>query len=815
MICFQPVFVLALTFGLIQSKLNEFECDEFKSCSAYNSTNQFDYETSVYCNGASTCDSSVINSHNIWCYGDSSCQNTVLQSSNMSACIGYGSCINVTSSVRTLIPCRGYSSCLNSNISFDVSGFETYPIPVISCVATKSCVNMRLNSSSTYVPYYKSNYRTITGFAGGVFSTFNTTIYSNGNNIQLTMGGYYDGYGLNIHCTHSYDECIIGCYGNACVGITTDCCTQTCMDSSCDDYVLSNNNNNNNNTDRYNYDSMVGILDNEIRNIDNRFSLLPTSKDDYIDIVKSNTTCNNNQYVVVNSYNNYTTLSNKNITLTTANNTDICCLAVGMCWNTSITHTTNDNDNHLNVNYNYNVYCTASGSCLYSTITNVYSVYSFGDKSLWFATVRNFAGMVMCTGTDGCSHTILTNGPLVACMGYQACEFATIKNVNTVIGIGFQALVNATIINATTIYLLSYNSGYGLSILNSTENSVVYCQNNACKFKHSPTFNNSLFYCYNSKNITNLEICTITSHSPTIAPTQQPEESKSQKEFELFILFLNNITLTVAIFLLAIAFMLTMLSFAIRKKQHKHSMIYYTSLLTNDSDSFSVDDGISDDNDDNENDNDNESILNYVSGFGQNASHLVLLTAAIEIYDVFTDVSYLINLIINENYLLLFYIFLISMLLALILNSLFAIYFITFEFGRNNKFRIWFWKHSGIIIVIIVFCILTDGAMIVSFFTSQIFGNSIFYSPVSIDSIRAMNIVSIISIFVEHLPQLFVQAYVIFFKSETLIPIIVAPLVVSCIDILLVIVKLIIWFFVLKHTVKIQKKKTSNKIELN
>ena len=91
--------------------------------------------------------------------------------------------------------------------------------------------------------------------------------------------------------------------------------------------------------------------------------------------------------------------------------------------------------------------------------------------------------------------------------------------------------------------------------------------------------------------------------------------------------------------------------------------------------------------------------------------------------------------------------------------------------------------------------------LITSLFTSQIFGNLIFYAPFNLVDIKTMKYASIISIFIEHLPQLIVQCFVLFVvktkHSWTLITI--ASLFVSIIDTFLTVVKILIWFVIMQN----------------
>ena len=99
-----------------------------------------------------------------------------------------------------------------------------------------------------------------------------------------------------------------------------------------------------------------------------------------------------------------------------------------------------------------------------------------------------------------------------------------------------------------------------------------------------------------------------------------------------------------------------------------------------------------------------------------------------------------------------------------------------------------------------IFCLFTDVGMIVSLFTSQIFGNLIFYAPLSLNDIKTMKSALILSIFIEHLPQLIVQCLAFFNESQSSwTTVSITSLCVTCIDTFINCIKIIIWFVITKH----------------
>lgn len=89
--------------------------------------------------------------------------------------------------------------------------------------------------------------------------------------------------------------------------------------------------------------------------------------------------------------------------------------------------------------------------------------------------------------------------------------------------------------------------------------------------------------------------------------------------------------------------------------------------------------------------------------------------------------------------------------------------------------------------------------MINTLFTSQIFGLSIFYAPLSMKSVQIMQSSSIICVLIDHLPQLIVQCLRLF-KWKKITQIMIASLIVSLVDIIFIIFKAISWIIIYKYS---------------
>lgn len=215
-----------------------------------------------------------------------------------------------------------------------------------------------------------------------------------------------------------------------------------------------------------------------------------------------------------------------------------------------------------------------------------------------------------------------------------------------------------------------------------------------------------------------------------------------------------------------------------------------------------------------------------MSGFGRYVSHLVIFVIALEIYDVYTDITYMLALKLTYRADILFYIFGASLIIAWIWNLIVLIVFLRGEFkydyrdnknnnknrsGSNNNsnltFTNWFYEHNTIIGAFMVLFLLTDITMVTSVFTSQIFGKPVFYAPMSINGIQMIKISSLFSILFEHIPQFLVQIDVIFYQTDESISINqFATIIVTIIDIVFVVLNGIVCIWVTVRAESLRKK---------
>ena len=714
------------------------------------------------CGGSLSCDKSTLTSQQIVCEGYFSCHDAIITP------VGYS------------LVCGGVSSCENSKPSLAGSGTNE-----LICYTLHSCLNMFIMSSSSNQYFYVGinlNSNKIAVIALGVFGLYNTSIYSNGNDLDLYMRGYYNSYGLDVYCNKT-DSCRVYCYGNSCVGLTLQCestsgtgssCGKECMDKYCESYYNDSS-----------YDSMVAIVDNMIK--DSKLtSILPIySNSNQIYSMIHDDICS---VKVLNG-----SQTGANILM---NNGTICCLSGLGCRYDEMTSTSG----------HYTVYCVGTWSCSTATIINADNVYIKGSHGAYVSKILNFQSAVYCESENGCLLAKITNGPMLVCLGYSSCSYATISNVSTIIAIGEQALQSSSIKNANQIYLLGYTTGMNL-VIEDSNNISIFCQNGGCdnvtttvyckNFEQGTIDSTNIFANINTGYIHNLEICGLVSQSPTEAPTLPPTLSTLNYDVKMLIKILQDATIIIPIVLAMLVSILTIISCGLDKKNHKKRLKShgsYSRMFDNDSSSSGY--------------NVNQ-LVDYKYGFGRNASHLVIFQFALEIYDIYTDIVYSIELAENQ-FILTFQIFIVSIIATFCVNVIILIHFWTREWKNNISFRQWFYQRSAIITAICFVCVLTDIGLITSLFTSHIFGHSIFYSPMSMDAIKTIQVSSLIGLLIEHLPQLLVEFYVIIYQYKHFSNIQIAALIVSLLDVGLILTKSIIWCVVFV----VETKQQSAQIEM-
>ena len=155
-----------------------------------------------------------------------------------------------------------------------------------------------------------------------------------------------------------------------------------------------------------------------------------------------------------------------------------------------------------------------------------------------------------------------------------------------------------------------------------------------------------------------------------------------------------------------------------------------------------------------------------------------------------------------------FIIFISSVLATLVVNIIILVQFWRKEWSSNVGFKQWFYQHSGMISFICFICSLTDCGLVVNIFTSHIFGHSVFYSPLSMNIVKIVQISSLIAILVEHAPQIWVEWYVIMYESKNFTNIMIAALIVSLLDVGFILTKSIFWCVAYRSDTKMHSVNT-------
>lgn len=768
-----------------------------KSCSDYQQCvdNTIDCNSSsncyVSCYGSKSCyNSNIYNSSEIFCNADSSCVNakiksianskTISQDTYYSVvlCRGYSSCYNAKSlNLYDKLECDSVLSCGNVK---EIS-FTSQNTIITFCLGLYSCINSIFRSQSSLTNGYE-NSRSISIFTGAAFDLYNSTVYANGNDYKIYLRGYYSGYGLTVYCADEYDTCTVYCVGLSCLNTTcvsgdttNNVCSKTCLeddDTQClatkDLIDLYNDSSNYNGSSSFDFiaDYLNSMLENEYG-----LTILPTNNNSNNSVLKY-INYNNNSYCQVSFYNYTGKTYNNELNINKTNRTNVCCLGFKSCLTYSKSLTTT----------NGAIYCNGAQSCYSINLIQGKNIHCLGVSGCSNSNI-SFTKILTCDAETSCQESRIMNGKVLICSGTEACTDSTIINVEMIIGLGYASLEYSTIINASYIYLIGYQAGYQVTIqkLNYNYSSrnddlpVIYCQNYGCDdmittlYCRSYTFEQGSIISY-------FDNCSLSPLPPTMNPTLSPtaiptilstmaDSNSNNDNVESIINSLSQGTIVIPFVLLVLGLFLVVISFKMTKTKNTHSNSKDDSLLTQSFDR------------------------------GKYSRHLAILLIFFEIYDVYTDMAYLTQLYTNGYYEC-FYIFLVSIICTIVVNLIIIGLWLNDEFSKNIKFRNWYFKRSGTISTLFVLFILTDINLIINVFTSQIFCNSVFYAPISINGINMLNISTIISLLIEHLPQLVVQIYVISQpnnKLESLTVIMIGTLIVSAIDILRTVVRGIIW----------------------
>ena len=837
---------------------------------------------------------SAYGSSEINCYNYQDCKGQIENCTDTSYgyCYGFESCLSAdfvgdvelyahgalsliegtVKSISLQLECSGFASCSFTSKSIMDRYLEFYGSfsgawsnemgvlapadvsPFISCYGSHSCSNSIIKSESSYDSSDNSNNRSFVIKAYGIFSLYNTSIFSNGNNIGIYLGGYYAGYGSIINCTSEYDTCTIHCYGNGCVNMSLICpkstsfSTDSCTISSDDSRTY---------TDIEN-DVMFSMIQSVIKSYDANYSLTPNGGIYYVDtdddddiyslMERDYVDCN----VIAKDYSQYDSYS---ITFSSTVNY-ICCLGYSACANLNASA-----DSHTPTDIQVKIFCDATYACQNARIVNSSNIYVRATHGALYATFNNTKSMI-CEASKACTNMTASDIGLIVCVGSKACSYSKLSNVDVIIGLGYKSLSYGTISNVKQVYLLGYNAGIYLDVINSSH-GVFYCQNGGCN-DIKTNFSN----CVESDYDSNVEICFV---SPITAPTRYPTRyptsyptsyptvfpaivkdtiiptidptntatginttinstidettyvqdgesiSTLEKSVNTFLSLLRSGIVMVCVSLSVTCVILILLSKKYHKQRIKHAkhkteteLAEYLKIANQNGEKLEKPQrSKSMGNEMNKSqhisgarDKYTRSIfVNYMKGFGKRAQHSVIGFVGLEIYDIYTDIAYLM-LLQSYQYDTLFVIFLSSWIISIIFNIFLACYVLKHEFSHNKLFLNWFYENNSITIGIIVFLSISDIGILTSLLTSQIFGHSAFLSPISMRSVNNVQMSSIVSVFIEHIPQVVIQIYLLFYIDKEFDSIEIASLIVSIIDIIFAATRGIVWIIISKQNLK-------------
>eukprot|EP01084_Bolivina_argentea_P272502 463987_1 len=345
----------------------------------------------------------------ISCDGAFSCdQISFINTSIKTRCFGSNSCSNIdtvtidgTNKFSNSLRCTGANSCRYSKLRVETE---------VQCKADQSCAYTNIQQTSSI-------------FANSAYSLYNAVIDSTGspgNVLNITLSGYYAGFGAQITC-QSTDICNINCYGNACYMLYINCV---------------NNNCNINKNSIYTSDPITNI------NLFNNtgFSLLFDEQH----TVNNDQLCENNvlsSYIYDDYQEHY---NGSDISINVDNNGPICCRGAESCQETL--------NIEINTNPKESVICSGNRACQ--------GIDGGGH------TISNSNGPVFCSGMRSCQDTSIITTDNVYCLGGWACLGSNknnhnISNAKNIFCSSEYTCCGTTITSAgdLNVYLLGYKAG--------------------------------------------------------------------------------------------------------------------------------------------------------------------------------------------------------------------------------------------------------------------------------------------------------------------------------------------------------------------
>ena len=849
-------------------------CYGFRSCESCHSS----INAALTCDGSLSCISSYLHSSkedsqyfDVECRGYFSCAMSLsIITGNEVDCMGSFSCINSNTNVSLLYQGKSYVTVKGSQ-SFLNSRFISPDSYSDDLEENTRNIDMYIYSSfAMYNSIILSNRNNLQLRLYGYYAGYGLTVCATNTFDQVRIDCYGNAcFNLQLICADGAD-CITGCpYSSQNVDCILPNKTIFVNNDKENDYNYEYHNQQcsnysnlfNTHNEKYDsYDRMVNKINHLIHMYDKEYSILMkylvlnTNNATSYGYKLNETTCDLVKAFNSSSlYRDKTTVFDGDFLETSMNNRsnrskkgNICCLANNACTDANF----GVNGDVRSIPFG-NLYCHGEAACTTLRLINgtkVGNMYAGGNSGAYNVSL-GFINMTLCSGGKACENSRLKDGKLLICEGYYSCLNAKITNVNTIVGLGFFSLYGATImindsdIDSTSkyeIYLLSYLTASQLEIKvlnNASLNNVrIYCQNSGCASMKTT------LYC-NGANDIGVQTCGLNGVPQTTTVNNDNDNNNNtdsggsdnsggdnesgsgggddgdniDADLSNYVLFLDELTIIIAIVFLVVCVLLIILSKMMHKKRKNMDKKLITAKqmisIGNDDASRYEFGNISIDKKTIAMDSKSSigSFVDYINGFGKNANHWVILFVAFELYDIFTDIAYLFELKYH-GFNDLFILFVCSIILTIIFNICIDIFFLTSEFKNNNSLTRWFYEYNGVITSIIMLLTLTDANMITTVFTSQIFGHGAFYCPVSLKSVNMMQISNIFTIFLQHIPQFTIQIIAIFERLKTYNSIVMSTLIVSAIDIIFGVVKAMVWL-VLHVQTKSKKSKVSKSLK--
>ena len=353
-----------------------------------------------------------------------------------------------------------------------------------------------------------------------------------------------------------------------------------------------------------------------------------------------------------------------------------------------------------------------------------------------------------------------------------------------------------------SIYLIGYDSGYQLNItftnndgsIDYKKNCKIYCViSDACINLDSSyiTTNCSIIYSdtllptqspTNYPTTPTIVPSAIPSYSPTIPtaiPTNAPITVRYiEKDNNFSITHDIKLNLIILGAILGVGLLLYVISKWLHGKRHREvkedyqrKYLNYHGLL---SDNLSI-------------------ILDYDNGFGVNSSHYMIFTILLVLVDFYSDILYCIEIIAtNDNNGVIFLIlFVAGLLIEVSMNCYFIYKFYKIEINKNI-FATWFQENTPFVHFFGLISIF-EIKILNNIFTSQLFGNKLFYAPLSRVTISNMQSNSIYIVLFGHLPQLVIQILYLFITHNNINFATIFAISITCIDLVYDVLRAATW----------------------